>query len=82
MFLESVTVLTIITTNMMDILNITNMNKKYIELAKRKLQNHKVKGTRTELSIFQVAELIDVINGKIEKFSLNNSIQNFSIGLN
>ena len=66
----------------MDILNITNMNKKYIEIAKRKLQNHKVKGTKTELSIFQVAELIDVINGKIEKFSINNSMQNFSISLN
>jgi hypothetical protein len=66
----------------MDILNITNMNKKYIEIAKQKLENHKVKGSKTELSIFQVAELIDIINGKIEKFTLNNSIQNFSISLN
>lgn len=68
--------------NSMDILNTTNMNKTYIEIAKQKLKNHKVKGANTELSIFQVAELIDVINGKIEKFTLNNSIQNFSISLN
>ena len=66
----------------MDILNITSMNKKYVEAAKQKLQNHKVMGSKTELSIFQVAELIDVINGKIEKFTLNNSIQNFNISLN
>jgi len=66
----------------MDILNIANMNKKYIELAKQKLKNHKVSGSKTELSIFQVAELIDVINGKIEKFTLNNSTQNFSVNLN
>jgi hypothetical protein len=66
----------------MDILNITNMNKKYIEDAKQKLKNHKVKGDKTELSIFQVAELIDVINGKIQKFTLNNSIQNFNVSLN
>jgi len=66
----------------MDILNITNMNQKYIELAKQKLQNHKVNGSKTELSIFQVAELIDVINGRIEKITLNNTIQHFSVSLN
>jgi len=66
----------------MDILNITDMNKKYVEIAKRKLHSHKENGIKTKLSIFQVAELIDVINGKIEKFSLNNSMQQFKIGLN
>jgi len=66
----------------MDILNVKTINKKYIELAKQKLKNHKVKGSETELSIFQVAELVDIINGKIEKLTLNNSIQNFSISLN
>jgi|GEM_PF-1647117 len=66
----------------MDILNIANMNKKYIELAKQKLQNHKISGSKTELSIFQVAELIDVINGKIEKITIHNSTQNFNINLN
>jgi len=81
-FFWSVIVLTIITINRIDILNIANMNKKYIELAKQKLQNHKVNGSKTELSIFQVAELIDVINGKIEKFTLNNLTQNLSISLN
>lgn len=66
----------------MNFLNIANMNKNYIEEAKQKLQNHKTKGSNTELSIFQVAELIDVISGKIEKFTLNKSIQNFNISLN
>ena len=66
----------------MDILNITNMNKKYVELAKQKLQNHKQSGEKSNLSIFQVAELIDVITGKIDRFTINNAILFGQIGAN
>jgi hypothetical protein len=66
----------------MDILNITNMNKKYIEIAKQKLQNHKNNGVESSLSIFQVAELIDVINGKMDKFTVHNAVLFGQIGAN
>ncbi|MGV6860380.1 MAG: hypothetical protein ACWA41_01335 [Putridiphycobacter sp.] len=66
----------------MDILNIANMNKKYVEIAKQKLQDHKLNGEKSTLSIFQVAELFDVINGKIDKFSANNAVLFGQIGLN
>jgi hypothetical protein len=66
----------------MDILNITNMNKKYVEIAKQKLQNHKQSGEKSNLSIFQVAELFDVINGKIDKFNTNNAVLFGQIGMN
>lgn len=66
----------------MDILNITNMNKKYIEIAKQKLQNHKNNGEKSSLSIFQVAELIDVIHGKMDKFTAHNAILFGQIGAN
>ena len=66
----------------MNILNISNMNKNYVEIAKEKLQIHKSKGAQSDLSIFQVAELIDVINGKMKSFSLNNFMMFNHIGLN
>jgi len=66
----------------MDILNITNMNKKYVELAKQKLQNHKQSGEKSNLSIFQVAELIDVITGKIDRFTVHNAVLFGQIGAN
>jgi hypothetical protein len=66
----------------MDILNITNMNQKYIEIAKKKLQNHKDNGAKSNLSVFQVAELIDVINGKMDKFKVHNAILFGQIGAN
>ncbi len=66
----------------MDILNITNMNKKYVEIAKQKLQHHKKSGEKSNLSIFQVAELIDVITGKIDKFTVHNAVLFGQIGAN
>ena len=51
----------------MNTLNIKNMKKNYIDLAKQKLQNHKSRGTQSDLSIFQVADLIDVISGRKEQ---------------
>ncbi|HIP37207.1 MAG TPA: hypothetical protein EYG85_10170 [Crocinitomix sp.] len=66
----------------MDILNITNMNKKYVEIAKKKLKSHKIKGEKSSLSIFQVAELIDVITGKKENFTIDNAVLFGQIGAN
>ena len=66
----------------MTILNITNMKKNYIDLAKQKLQNHKTRGNESELSIFQVAELIDVITGRKKQNNMNNALLFNQIGLN
>lgn len=66
----------------MSILNITNMKKNYIDIAKQKLQNHKTSGNESNLSIFQVAELIDVITGRKEKNDINDTFMFSQIGLN
>lgn len=66
----------------MNILNIKTMNQNYIELAKQKLHNHKQKGNASNLSIFQVAELVDVITGKKDLNFIPNTILFSQIGLN
>ena len=66
----------------MNILNITNMKKSYIDFAKEKLQNHKSDGLQSNLSIFQVAELIDVITGKRDEHSVSNAVMFSQIGIN
>lgn len=66
----------------MNILNIINMNKNYITIAKQKLQNHKTRGNTSELSVFQVAELIDVITGRKEENTINNTFLFNQFGLN
>jgi len=66
----------------MNILNLRTMNQNYIELAKQKLQNHKSKGNESNLSIFQVAELIDVITGKKDLNFIPNTMMFNQIGLN
>ena len=66
----------------MNILNITNMKKSYIDFAKEKLQNHKSDGIQTSLSIFQVAALIDVITGKRDELSVSNAVMFSQIGIN
>tara|TARA_R110002096_G_scaffold422347_1_gene628780 strand:- start:445 stop:645 length:201 start_codon:yes stop_codon:yes gene_type:complete len=66
----------------MNILNLKTMNQNYIELAKQKLQNHKSKGNSSNLSIFQVAELLDVITGKKDLNFIPNTMMFNQIGLN
>jgi hypothetical protein len=66
----------------MDILNITNMKRNYIDIAKQKLQNHKSRGNESNLSIFQVAELIDVIAGRKKQNNFNDTFVFSQIGLN
>jgi len=66
----------------MDILNVTTMNKNHVEIAKEKLQVHKNKGSESDLSIFQVAELIDLINGKIQNLSISKTMLFAQFGLN
>lgn len=66
----------------MNILNITNMKKDYIDFAKEKLQNHKSNGMQSNLSIFQVAELIDVITGRRDEQSVSNAVLFSQIGIN
>lgn len=58
------------------------MKKNYIDLAKQKLQNHKSRGTQSDLSIFQVADLIDVISGRKEQNQISDVLMFSHIGLN
>lgn len=66
----------------MNTLNIKNMKKNYIDLAKQKLQNHKTNGNQSDLSIFQVAALIDVITGRKEQNQISDAFLFSQIGLN
>ena len=58
------------------------MKKNYIDIARQKLQNHKSKGMESTLSIFQVAELIDVITGRKQQNDVSNTFMFSQIGLN
>jgi hypothetical protein len=66
----------------MNTLNIRNMKKNYIDLAKQKLQNHKSKGNQSDLSIFQVAALIDVISGRKKHSQISDALMFSQVGLN
>ena len=59
-----------------------NMKKNYINLAKQKLRNHKTSGNQSDLSIFQVADLIDVITGRKEQSLISDAFIFSQIGLN
>ncbi len=58
------------------------MKKNYVDLAKQKLQNHKISGNQSDLSIFQVAALIDVITGRKEQSQISDAFMFSQIGLN
>lgn len=58
------------------------MSNDYIKVAKQKLNIHKSKGAKTNLSVIQAAELLDVINGKIDILTHNHFIQLNKINLN
>ena len=47
-------------------MNLGSMRKTMIESAKAQLTRHKDLGQRSNLSIVQVAELLDVLSGKSE----------------
>jgi hypothetical protein len=66
----------------MNTLNIKNMKKNYIDLAKQKLRNHKTSGNQSNLSVFQVAALIDVITGRKEQNQIIDAFLFSHIGLN
>ena len=40
------------------------MNK--VNVAKKKLENHYIKGVKSELSIFEVANLMDLVNNRVK----------------
>ncbi len=66
----------------MNTLNTKHMKKNYIDLAKQKLRNHKTSGNQSNLSIFQVAALIDVIAGRKEHSQISDALLFSQIGLN
>lgn len=37
-----------------------------VNVAKKKLENHYIKGVKSELSIFEVANLMDLVNNRVE----------------
>ena len=58
------------------------MKKCYKELAKQKLNLHKLKGQNSTLSIFEVAQLFDVITGKSSNSILRPNLVLDQINLN
>ncbi len=56
-----------------------NMISNSVENAKFKLSQHKVQGQESNLSIFQVAKLMDMIKVGENRTSSNNEIIGFSL---
>ena len=56
-----------------------NMVSNSVENAKFKLSQHKVQGQESNLSIFQVAKLMDMIKLGENRTSSNNEIIGFSL---
>lgn len=56
-----------------------NMVSNSVENAKFKLSQHKVQGQESNLSIFQVAKLMDMIKVGENRTSSNNEIIGFSL---
>jgi hypothetical protein len=62
--------------------NFQQLNKNTVGVAKEKLSQHRSMGTKSNLSIFQVAHLMDAVksNSDLEKNQLPSLF--FSVGLN
>lgn len=59
----------------MESINQNAVQQRQIEWAKQKLKNHQTDGANSKLSIFQVAELFDMISGNsVNNHSFNQSI--------
>ncbi len=58
------------------------MKKCYKELAKQKLNLHKLNGSNSSLSVFEAAKLFDVITGKTTTGILDSNLVIDSINLN
>ena len=48
-------------------MNLEEIKNTVIKSAQLKLERHKVLGSRSKLSISQVAELLDIVNGMADK---------------
>jgi len=61
-------------------MNLQDLKQNMINSAKRRLSEHKSLGNKSSLSILEVAELLDVVNGFNTKAIANlNSETNFSL---
>ena len=62
-------------------MNLDDIKNKVIQSAHEKLNRHRVMGSKTKLSIMEVAELLDIISGKAEnaRVSPDDVIGNFSL---
>lgn len=61
-------------------MNLQDLKENMINSAKRRLSEHKSLGNKTPLSILEVAELLDLVNGIQHKASMSFKTQkNFSL---
>ncbi len=58
------------------------MNQNYIEIVKQKLKTHQMSGKNSNLNIFQVAELLDIVNGRSYSIKKNNDLAISNLYLN
>lgn len=54
-------------------MNLENSRKTIIKSAKAKLENHKILGRHSNLSLMQVAELWDIVSGNVEAQSFKSN---------
>ena len=55
-------------------MNLEEIKNRMIQSAQMKLSNHKSMGPNTNLSILEVAELLDVVTGRAEKAELSSEL--------
>ena len=62
-------------------MNLDEIRNNLVRSAQRKLNRHKVMGSKTTLSIHEVAQLLDIISGMAEdaKISPEDMIGNYSL---
>lgn len=62
-------------------MNLDDIKNNIVRSAQRKLNRHKVMGAKTNLSILEVAELLDIVSGMAEdaKISPEDLIGNYSL---
>lgn len=62
-------------------MNLEDIKNNIVKSAKAKLNRHRVMGSRTKLTVTEVAELLDIVSGMAEEASIEpeDLIGNFSL---
>lgn len=63
-------------------MNLEDIKNRIIQSAQEKLNRHRVMGSKTKLSIMEVAELLDIVSGKAENAAITPEDMIGNISLN